>query len=242
MGQIIRLLIVNPNTSREMSQALEPVVSTALSGYKNVTVGAFPSINSPNDTDLSASYVFPYLKPLINSYDGILVACYSQHPLVSMLRDELAKSRDKSAWVQGIFEASILKSISLLDSLSDGLFGIVSTGKVWESALAVGVQQMLNESQFTRFAGVQTTELMANELHDLPAKVVNDKMVAAAERLAHQGSVKVVCLGCAGMVGLDAAIMQGFSGVSSTEQPRIVDGIVAGLEWLLTRLVPRNCT
>ena len=66
------------------------------------------------------------------AYDGVLVACYSVHPLVQRLQ---------APAVTGIFEASVLTALSV--SLETQSFGIVSTGKVWETALTEAVNGFL---------------------------------------------------------------------------------------------------
>jgi Asp/Glu/hydantoin racemase len=113
----------------------------------------------------------------------------------------------------------------------DEKFGIVSTGKVWEELLGTAVRELLGgESESPRFGGVRTTGLSAKELHDLPADVVREQMVDATRRLLRGGDVRVVCLGCAGMVGMndivrEAAILElGQKG----HKVHIVDGVLAG--------------
>ncbi len=76
-------------------------------------------------SDLAAS-------PDTDEYDGVLVACYSMHPLVEELSAAF-ESRGSPVLVTGIFEASILTSLSLVSthpgpsSLSQ-MWGIVTTG------------------------------------------------------------------------------------------------------------------
>ncbi|KAI0311513.1 hypothetical protein OF83DRAFT_1068669, partial [Amylostereum chailletii] len=258
----MKLLVINPNTTTIMTDSLRPVVDAILSrrGYPQVscdfftaptppsedTFGALPSINSPSESALSATYCFPFLTPFIRnrSYDGFLVACYSHHPLVSMLSDEIARveghlkedSFARNMYVTGIFEASIIASFGLLSQASrDSSFGIVSTGRIWESALSDAVGEFLG-SQSSRFAGCETTGLIATELHDLPTEDVCARMADAAARLVGRGRVRVICLGCAGMVGLEGAVREGVVRVLGEEEGanvRIVDGVVAGIQWLI---------
>ena len=118
-----RLLVVNPNTSVSMTNALRPVVERALGASNDVTCdfftapspsgtevhpGALPSINSPEDCKASAQYVYPFIEPLLENYDAFLVACYSEHPLVGMLGRAIdTRSLDdppnKSRYATGIF-------------------------------------------------------------------------------------------------------------------------------------------
>lgn len=179
-------------------------------------------------------------------------------------------------YVNGIFEASITASLSLISGTQK--FGIVSTGKVWEDALtealheffgilgrssggpAAGRDSDARHPGSDKFIGCETTGLTAVELHDLPAAEVRAKMTAATKRLlslspaAQQpgtetggvaaaaagegdgGQVRAICLGCAGMVGLDEAVRQACIDVLGPETGRlvcIVDGVKAGVASLV---------
>ncbi|THU87884.1 putative DCG1-like protein [Dendrothele bispora CBS 962.96] len=300
-----RILVINPNITSSMTASLESPVNKLLSYHKNVycdfftappvsessissenpsILGAIPSINSPADAFASASYCLPFLRPLIPTYDGFLVACYSEHPLVHMLGKEIrdfhrrnnqdarvvpGKQEQKEKWVIGIFEASVIAGLGILaqyrttiiDNDHDDLnsasrseeeasFGIVSTGRIWEEALSKAVHSFLAGSSTTsskRFAGVETTGLTATELHDLPADEVRSKMSDAAARLVSKSletvgssgrkrNVRVICLGCAGMTGLEGAVREGVIRALGDEEARevkIVDGVIAGVNWLI---------
>jgi len=272
MASVMRILIVNPNTSTQMTDALRPVVEGL--GYAAVEYTFFtspspgvPSINSPHDARVSAEICLPTLIPLLAHHDAVLVACYSQHPLVSQLKAEYAKlatpmadsvgSTGRRKYVTGILEASVVASLALVDEGAGEGFGIVSTGKVWEEALQIAVDDfLLGQSQpgrpttTKRFHGCETTGLNASELHDLPADEVRQRMVEATKRLLRRAmptpasgtttttdppkisAVKAICLGCAGMVGLDSAVRSACVEELGPEQGNevyIVDGVKAGV-------------
>ncbi|KLJ06236.1 tubulin gamma [Blastomyces silverae] len=188
--------------------------------------------------------------------------------LVGIARAEaLAPPRKK--YVTGIFEASVSKSISLLRSASSvdssahsregyrGVefkpsFGIISTGEVWKDIFARAVPELLrrpldfdidaNVDLEPLFAGVETTGLSAVELHTTPAEDVETRMVEATERLINRAGKQVaaICLGCAGMAGMDRAVRQGCIralGPLQGEKVVIVDGVVAGVEQLVKQCV-----
>jgi Asp/Glu/hydantoin racemase len=283
----IGVLIINPNTSEHMTDALKPLVQNL--GYNHVSAAdgprnppqsetrrlttfhdqvaytfftcpepGIPSINSPDDAAASAEHCLPHLIPLLPHHDSFLVACYSQHPLVSILKsecDKLAAAATKKGYgaqkhVLGIFEASVTTSLTLLAGSGTGhMFGIVSTGKIWEEALKTAVEEFLNVKTHHRdgggkFLGCETTGLSAVELHDLPSEEVRAKMVHATEKLARWGcqeeaykrKLAVVCLGCAGMVGLEQAVREGCVNVMGDvegRKVRIVDGVKAGVGMLI---------
>ena len=137
----------------------------------------------------------------------------------------------------GILEASVLTSLSLLQQSQS--FGIVSTGKIWESALPDAVHGLLGADSSKKFVGCETTGLNADQLHALPADEVKAKMREATKRLLKRGQVKgaevgvgAICLGCAGMVGLDDAVRTACVeelGEELGKRVHIVDGVKAGV-------------
>lgn len=227
-----------------MTKLLHPVIeSVGLSeqlqaSYFTCPSPGIPSINSPADAQKSAEYCLPHLLPQIPHHDAFLVACYSHHPLVQQLKDESTKlstaatSHGSGAHkhVTGIFEASVLAALSLIP---EGVsFGIVSTGKVWETALTNAIHSFFGSSRMSRYAGTETTGLNADQLHDLPAEQVREKMMDATKRLLRKEKVSAICLGCAGMVGLDEAISTACIEELGEEQGKrvhIVDGVKAGV-------------
>lgn len=176
-----------------------------------------------------------------------------------------SEGRGAHKYVTGIFEASVLSSLAVIDDAEEDGFGIVSTGKVWEEALQSAVERFLgeagsNSSKKSRFYGCETTGLNASELHDLPAEEVRGKMMEATKRVLRRGQfqhageettsttgsgsgsgsgsrsrVKAVCLGCAGMVGLEDAVRQACVeelGLEAGKEVCIVDGVKAGVALL----------
>lgn len=150
---------------------------------------------------------------------------------------------EKEKPVTGIFEASIWQSINVIPDQAK--FGIVSTGKVWEDLLTKAVAKYAKEEFGTEsamknvFAGVETTGLNATDLHDAPAEEVRQKMKEATKRLVRKGDVRAVCLGCAGMAGMDVMIREALVeelGRDKGEAVHIVDGVKAGVEWLEQKL------
>lgn len=274
------ILVINPNTSTHMTDALRPILeglqySDILFDYftappepvtlpRGRIISGIPSINSGEDSSQSALHCRPSLEPLVPKYDGFLVACYSAHPLVGMLKEEIHKLEGSGSlmpgsrrkYVTGIFEASVLMSLFLTSSfqLQDDsrldsaqgpdTFGIVSTGSGWEAELSRAVNEMLVNSRrqggsTTRFAGVATTGLTAVELHSTAPEEVRRRISQATEKLivGSSGPVGAICMGCAGMAGMEEAVRAGCIrayGEQLGGQVRIVDGVVAGAGMLVT--------
>ncbi|KAL4895865.1 tubulin-domain-containing protein [Aspergillus ambiguus] len=240
------ILVINPNTSSHMTEGLKPILrgleytdiqfdyftapsTESVTLPDGRTIHGIASINSGEDSALSLLHCWPFLEPLIPKYDAFLVACYSAHPLVDMLKQGIAKleasgapperlsaSTSKRKYVTGIFEASVVTSLSLISSFqltsdrslhkaqAQDTFGIVSTGSVWEEELSKAVREMLvNSSDASistgRFAGVGTTGLTAVELHTTPPEEVRRRLIDATQRLIKTSPrpVSAICMGCA---------------------------------------------
>ncbi|KAF3482524.1 tubulin gamma chain [Arthroderma uncinatum] len=282
-----RLLIINPNTSTRMTEALKPIVNGVKLGGNpaaeiyngtrdelsdelpevqfdyftapqeptvsegNIVEG-IPSINNVKQSTQSAEHCFPHLKPLVGEYDGFLVACYSPHPLVGMLRGAIEEHNSKLAasgekplckkrYVTGIMDASIQMSASLANGVSlhqpvvPGKFGIITTADEWKDELDTAARNMLlsnGSNPDTIFAGVETTGLTAGELHSAPADVVRSRIISATERLKQTAgpSLRVISMGCAAMAGMEEAVLEAFD---AKEQVTVVDGTAAGVVVLL---------
>lgn len=179
-------------------------------------------------------HTLPAVREVLGRHDGFLVACYSHHPLVPLLKEEsIIKGARKP--VTGIFEASVGTSLQVIHP--DEKFGIVSTGKVWEDILTDATIAFLGTGSEAskRFAGVETTGLNATDLHDAPAEEVHKRMKDAVRRLLRKGKVGAICLGCAGMAGMDEMVREACVeelGDVDGRRVRIVDGVMAGVAWL----------
>jgi Asp/Glu/hydantoin racemase len=188
------------------------------------------SINDGDDIEKSRHAVLADFKEP-NDYDGIIVACFSVHPLVP----ELQSLSGSQCAVTGIFEASVLAAISLLEPGQK--WGIVTTGKFWEDHLSNGVKGYLGanvEDVNTKFAGVESTGLNASDFHHgVDPAVVRHKLKKATKRLLGKGQVHVIVMGCAGMAGLDEIIREAASEESGEEFAystlHVVDGVRAGI-------------
>ncbi|KAL1645995.1 hypothetical protein SLS58_003415 [Diplodia intermedia] len=227
-----------------MTEGLRPLVE-ALAFHHSTTYTFFtapsgpPSINNERDAADSTTHCFPALRPLLAAHDAFLVACYSPHPLVAALKAELAvvdgSGSSSTKPVTGIFEASVATALQIVSPPRER-FGIVSTGKVWEEILEGAVARLLGvEAGGERFAGTQTTGLMATELHEVEAGEVRRRMVQATRRLVGRGDVGAVCLGCAGMAGMDEMVREACVEELGEEEGRrvvVVDGVQAGVAWL----------
>jgi len=283
------VLIINPNTSTQMTDALKPIVenlsydvqfdyftapSTSVTLPGGRVIDGVPSIDSGEDSARSALHCRSFLEPLLSKHDAFLVACYSAHPLVGMLKESIDKPQEMAGYeeplirqsaagessrrrkyVTGIFEASVSTSLTLISSFqlfddrnlkkrqATDMFGIITTGSIWKSELTEAVAQMLvrpdgNDGNSTsRFAGVETTGLTAIQLHKTPPEEVRKRMIDATETLLKNAPspVSAVCLGCAGMAGMEEAVREGCVKAYQERERSvcIIDGVVAGVGLLV---------
>lgn len=194
-----------------------------------------PSINNEEDAAVSSEHCLADVSrnpTILDGVEGILVCCYSQHPLVSALRSMLAKSQRQAIVVTGVFEASITACLQSIDI--NERFGIVSTGEQWQGILNEAVADILGSGNSSRYAGTETTGLNANELHTTPKDEVDRRMKDATKRLL-SSKARAICLGCAGMAGMDRTVREACIEFLGEEEGRmivIVDGVVSGLNYL----------
>lgn len=131
-----RILVINPNSSIEMSNTLRTMVRPP----PGTMVQYYTTADGPSSIDgvrTSIQSTAAALGPLIHGnalggHDGFLVACYSAHPLVECLREMTSKP------VMGIFQASIFWALSL-----GGRFGIVTTNQRWDYILTKSVHDLI---------------------------------------------------------------------------------------------------
>ena len=194
-----------------------------------------PSINNEEDAAISSKHVITDLSASPATLEGVkavLVCCYSQHPLVPALRSMFANTGKSNIIVAGIFEASVATCLQSVD-ISES-FGIVSTGEQWQGILNDAVAGILGSTNSTRYAGTETTALNAVELHTTSREEVDRRMKDATKRLLSR-KARAICLGCAGMAGMDRTVREAcieFLGEEDGRKIMIVDGAISGLNYL----------
>lgn len=253
------ILVINPNTTQSMTDGLKPLIdslriakvwkpnratqitfSNTLFRQETLHVQYYtapsgvPSINNEADAAISAQTCISHFlqTKILESFDAFLVCCYSQHPLVPALRQHLAEQNQANKAVTGIFEASVAASLQSINV--DEKFGIVSTGKQWEGILGEAVANLLGSPSSARYAGTETTGLNATELHTTPKSEVDKRMKDATKRLLAQNA-KAICLGCAGMAGMDMTVREAcveHLGREEGSRIRIIDGVISGFVYL----------
>ncbi len=140
---------------------------------------------------MSAGVSVPGILQHADQYDAFLVACYSDHALIRMLREELTQP------VVGIMEASLFCARSL-----GGRFGIIASGPRSKYTL----EDAVRSSGLAGFcAGVRSCDTGVLGLKDRPRDEVLGVMGEVGKKLVGDGA-DVVVLGCAGMADLKGKV------------------------------------
>lgn len=214
------LLIINPNSSKSVTDNLEFILTapphTTLTFYTGPP-NAPPEIIDYETSLSSANACFPELRDsYINKYDGFLVCCFSDHPLIYMLREITDKP------IFGIFQASLTYSLTQ----SPSKFGILTSTKSWESILDNSTDDFFGGYRCPLFQGTVASEVDVLKLSD---PTYFSKLVEKAKVLSGRES-RIILLGCAGLSGLESKLEKEIPGV------KFIDSVKIGVE-LLNALV-----
>lgn len=228
-----KILVVNPNSSQSITDGIKASLQDQKIPIEFMTgPPASPAaINNEDEARLSAEACLPAILERMSQPDppsAVLVACYSDHPLVTQLRKEVAQPFH----VLGIFEASITGALNVIKPGEK--FGIVTTGKDWEPILTDGVFEYFEsaeEAEPDSFAGVIGTGIGVLELHDGDAENVQTLMAQAARDLVSKQAT-AICLGCAGMSGLQKTVEDAVNEEGAKKQVAVIDGVKHGIEQL----------
>ncbi|KAI9371597.1 carbon-nitrogen hydrolase [Aspergillus egyptiacus] len=214
----LRVLLVNPNSTKLMTDKCIEMVAPTLPADVQVDGFTAPSpaptaVEGALDGVLSAAAAVRAILPIADRYDAFLVACYSEHPLIKALREELP------APVVGIMEGSLFAARTL-----GGRFGIVATS----ARSAVTLNDSIRSYGLEAFSvGVESCNLGVLGLETKGEEVVLKAMCDAATELVRRGA-DTVTLGCAGMTKLKAAVEKAVG-----PDVQVIDGVVAGVHHLV---------
>ncbi len=217
----IRILLVNPNNTASMTADCVALATETLPPDVELTGFTAPrpapsAIESSFDNVMSAAAAARAVLPVAATHDAVLVACYSDHALIRMLREELPGQP-----VVGIMEASLAMARTL-----GGRFGLISTS----DRSRVTHEDTIHSMGLSHIcAGVASCQLGVLDLHADSAEAqekVNRSVIAAAQGLVANGA-EVLTLGCAGMTPLKLAV-EAAVGPDVT----VIDGVLAGIQHL----------
>lgn len=214
----IRVLLVNPNATKFMTDNCVEMVKPQLA--PDVEVIGFTSpppaptaVEGNFDGVMSAAAAMRALKPIAHEYDAFLVACYSDHALIRMAREEFTQP------VIGIMEASLFAARTL-----GNRFGLIATSRRSKAMH----EDSIRHYGFDGFcAGVGSCGLGVLELESKSEDEVLGIMCRVGKDLVEKGA-ECLTLGCAGMTKLKGAVEEA---VGSDVQ--VIDGVLAGIQHLV---------
>lgn len=211
----MKVLILNPNTSEEFTRKIHQIAIKYASSDTKIVTKNPPrgprSIESVYDELLSSA---PTLKTAISNlddFDGFVIACYSDHPVIYALREITSKP------VLGIAEASMYQACML-----GYQFSVVTTNEAWEPLLWDAVKHY---GLAERCASVRSTGMAVLELEQADEGTTRQKIRQTAMEAILHDKAEVICLGCAGMAGLDKELEKEV-GVP------VIDGVVSAVSMI----------
>ncbi len=150
----------------------------------------------------------------VQNYDGMIVACFSKHPLIDALRESY------DVPIIGIMEASIYVARML-----GGRFGIVATAqrskiKQDDDIASYGMGHF--------YVGSEATHLGVLELEARPKEEVAKRVAHCARALVMKGA-DTILLGCAGMTDMIRAAKDAVRDEDGRRTVNVVDGVEAGV-------------
>jgi allantoin racemase len=209
----MNILIVNPNTTQEFTDRIMDIAARYSSPGTIVTALSAKygprSIESIYDELLSSMGTLEVVLSKIEKYDGFVIACYSDHPTIYALREVTDKP------VLGIAEASMYIACMLGHK-----FSIVTTNEAWEPLLWDAVHHY---GLAERCASVQSTGLPVLALESASSEETYQMILIASKRAIEQDGAEVICLGCAGMTGMDKKL-------EDEIKVPVIDGVVGALK------------
>lgn len=219
----IKILLINPNGTASMTFACLRSLEGTLPPYCTVTGFTSPhptpsAIEGHLDGVLSAAAAIRAVIPIAQDYDAFLVACFSAHPLINALREEL------SVPVIGIMEASLYAARML-----GGRLGVVATGARSKTMHEDAIRYYGLEGYSV---GCETTGLGVLELEQLPREKVLGLVGDAARRLVEEKGADCITLGCAGMTEMRMKCEQVVRSDEGLAQ--VIDGVGVGVQFLIS--------
>ncbi|EFX05141.1 hydantoin racemase [Grosmannia clavigera kw1407] len=232
----INVLLINPNSTKAMTESCLRSVQGSLApnvhvfGFTGPTTGP-TAVEGRVDAAISAVDCFRALQPLLREdaavqIDAFLVACFSAHPLIAMLREEYAQP------CIGIMEAALYAARMCGDKL-----GIVTTS---ERSSTLHGRSVVADYGFQPHvsAGGETGHVSVLELESKPRDIVYTSIQAAARRLVYDKGADCICMGCAGMTEMRQACIDAVG--RDVDEPAgghgrramVIDGVTMGVHFL----------
>ncbi len=190
----MRILVVNPNTSEEMTRDIEAEARRyARPGTEIETTSPAwgpRSIEGHFEEELAAVATLETIRERADAFDGVVIACFGDPGL-------FAAREISPVPVVGIAEAAMLTACTVAHR-----FAIVTVlprvrPMIEDTVRRVGLE--------TRCASVRTTPLSVLDCERDPSAAGREIAKAARAAIEEDGA-EAICLGCAGMGPLDKVV------------------------------------
>ncbi|EHY54127.1 hypothetical protein ABEF92_008278 [Exophiala dermatitidis] len=222
-----QLLLINPCSTRSLTEScltsIRPIIPTGIevTGY-TAPYPAPTAIESTTDAIMSTEAVLRDLAKhaasngeTVQNYDGMIVACFSKHPLIDALRESY------DVPVIGIMEASLYVARML-----GGRFGIVATA---QRSKIMNDDQVASYGLSHFYVGSESTHLGVLELlESRPREEVAERIAHASRSLVGKGA-DTILLGSAGMADMMRAAKDAVRDEDGRRTVNIIDPVEAGI-------------
>jgi allantoin racemase len=208
----VKIKIINPNTSAEMTDSIYRVARLYAAPGTELVVRSPAtgplSIDCLYDEALAQAGVLEEVKSGVsNTCDGFVIACFNDPALFAAREISFQP-------VVGIGEASLFTAcylgyrFSILSNLDS------EEAAMWELVKRYGLE--------SRCASVRPAGVEVMECEEDPT-IVETALVRAGRLAVEKDKAEVLCLGCAGMAGMDRALEQALA-------VPVIDPVAAGLK------------
>ena len=195
----MKLLLINPNTS----DGFTAIAQKAADRYKrdDTIVKAVSSPCGPLtlegyfDEIVSSMGVMETIQKEKDNYDGVIVACFSNHFSIYGSRQLTDKP------VVGIFEPPMMLAKQL-----GAKFSIVTPPPRWKPLLEEGLVAVGLESSC---ASIRVVGLDVEELEQLSQDELEKLLLEESRKAIAEDGAEVIVMGCCGLAGLDVRISAG---------------------------------
>lgn len=207
----MRVLVVNVNTSETMTETIAQAARRAASAGTEIValrprLGA-DSVDCAFESYLAAVAVMSTVSAYDGPYDAVVMAGFGEHGrdgLQELIEEPVVEICEASAHVAMM----IGRTYSVVTTLQR------SVPAVEDRLRLAGLDD--------RCASVRASGMSTSDVDEDPARAVA-AVVEQARRAVEEDHAEVICLGCAGMAGLEEAI------TSSLGVP-VVDGVAAAVK------------
>lgn len=209
----MRVLVINPNTSEEMTRDIHEEASRYARPGTEIETLSPPwgprSIEGHYDDELAAVATLEVIGERAGDFDGVLIACWGDPGL-------FAAREISPVPVVGIAEASMLLACTVAHRFS--VVTVLPRVKPWiEDTVRL-------HGLGARCASIRTTPLTVLDCERDPTAA--EREIIRVGRLAiEEDGAEAICLGCAGMGPLDKPVEQAL-GVP------VLDGVACGIKLL----------